>query len=648
MSGELLVDPALQTDEDMRYNPAHPSHSVIPTWACSRRRPWRPTRPITPWACRSGLRSRPPRPGRPDVPAGRSPPAAIPGAPVGSAPQRPYPAVPAVLDDPVAGSRAGSLRIPLAGHVYLPLADGLVRFQCAFHAPLTHRSCSPATQLTLSLSATGPAKAIGASQATVAVDFTGVGRHDGLRASAAVRRAATSGMATRGCRRAAAGCMAQAEADWNTLVLDWYILPTTRAGERQLCPDLRVPPRVGRPTRPRAGVPADGRLRRGRRSDIPDAIKRHEVFDPLATGRRVTSRRARPDPVPDRRHDAGRRTASHPTRSRSPKWRNWRSTSSTSSPKATSTPRPRRRSPGPARDQRGPARTIQVANDRRLGRRDRAGGRRAARAAGRDDGLPGWRRCLPVPVVEERSAPLSGLRPLQRQSRRRRATTPTTSQCDSAVDRRPTVATNRANAQYNTVQRVAVDAMARSRRDLSLATARGGPPMLTVADIEGKRSPRSPSCSPPRRPGRSGRSRGRPRRAARSARCSPTPRFQPVENGYLGRDRPRAERRGRPRAVRRCRPAGPGRRRAKLTVCEVELSLETRPGGFSVSLSLLDVAVVLRVDAVDPAAADAGHVRARPGGDPLDVAARRASRCGSRPSGPSRSSSTAVQPCRAA
>ncbi|MFI0446901.1 hypothetical protein [Actinomadura sp. 6N118] len=70
---------------------------------------------------------------------------------------------------------------------------------------------------------------------------------------------------------------------------------------------------------------------------------------------------------------------------------------------------------------------------------------------------------------------------------------------------------------------------------------------------------------------------------------------QPVENGYLGGivlvlDHEVALAPFGDAATLVLAPAG------DLTVCAVELSLETRAGGFAVSLSLLDVAVVLRVD----------------------------------------------------
>jgi hypothetical protein len=71
--------------------------------------------------------------------------------------------------------------------------------------------------------------------------------------------------------------------------------------------------------------------------------------------------------------------------------------------------------------------------------------------------------------------------------------------------------------------------------------------------------------------------------------------FQPVENGYLGKIvlvLPEEVALAPFGDVVHLVLGGSG----TLTVCEVELSLETRPGGFYVRLSLLDVAVILRVD----------------------------------------------------
>jgi hypothetical protein len=73
------------------------------------------------------------------------------------------------------------------------------------------------------------------------------------------------------------------------------------------------------------------------------------------------------------------------------------------------------------------------------------------------------------------------------------------------------------------------------------------------------------------------------------------PTFQPVENGYLGRivlvlDQEVGLAPFGDALQVILAPAG------DLTVCEVQVSLEARPGGFVVGLGLLDVAVVLRVD----------------------------------------------------
>ena len=102
--------------------------------------------------------------------------------------------------------------------------------------------------------------------------------------------------------------------------------------------------------------------------------------------------------------------------------------------------------------------------------------------------------------------------------------------------------------------------------------------------------------------------------------------FQPVENGFLGDvvlvlDREIALAPFGDAVQLLLAPAG------DLTVCRVQLALEARPGGFAVGLTVLDVAVVVRVDGAilrpllpDSAARSPGHI-ARRGPRKRDAAA---------------------------
>jgi hypothetical protein len=122
IAGDPLVDPALIGLQHQLYSSAHPSHSVIPALvlfqeaaAAAYAADHSATSPL-----RLAL-STPRTDGRTyrRIDLIRPP---IPGAPISSYPQRPYPTY-QLCWRPVAGGVTESIRIPLSGRLYLPLAS---------------------------------------------------------------------------------------------------------------------------------------------------------------------------------------------------------------------------------------------------------------------------------------------------------------------------------------------------------------------------------------------------------------------------------------------------------------------------------------------------------------------------------------------
>lgn len=235
ISGEILVDPALQTPENLKYNPSHPSHSVISVLALFQ------SAKLVAYAFDHDV-SRPVRAAltapRPDNRTYRRvelirPP--IPGSPVSSNPQRPYPMY-RLCWKPLGGGAVESLRIPLSGRLYLPLADDEYTFWAI------PRSQDPAVvttgdQLKVSLTQSAPAKYIGLPQETVNVDLTGVEtvtiyshlqEFDSLFVWEGFRSVVADGTRTR--------LKAKAKSDWNADVLSWHIVPTNTDAKKPFVP----------------------------------------------------------------------------------------------------------------------------------------------------------------------------------------------------------------------------------------------------------------------------------------------------------------------------------------------------------------------------------------------------------------------------
>ena len=236
VSGELLVPAAIDNFKEQTTNPAHPHHSVIPARMIFQHAAAAAYAPDhgTSTPVRAALTA--------PLPAGQSyrklhiirP--QLPGSKVSSVATRPYPMY-RLCWTPVGGGATDSLRLPLSGRVYLPLADGTYRFW------VIPRSADPTAVLAgdhvqLSVGAAPPVRYIAPPSTTLDVP---------LGASASARLYAhlhpyDSRLVWQGFRKvaprrrrlqqAAARAWGLPEADGDPHgVLDWFILPTTAARE---------------------------------------------------------------------------------------------------------------------------------------------------------------------------------------------------------------------------------------------------------------------------------------------------------------------------------------------------------------------------------------------------------------------------------
>ncbi len=235
ISGEVLVDPILQTTKDLNYNPSHPSHSVISLWALFQSAKLAAyafdhdvSRPLRTALTATRIDSRTYR----RIELIRPP---IPGSAVSSNPQRPYPMY-RLCWRPVGGGATESLRMPLSGRMYLPLTDGQYTFWAI------PRSQDPVVvvtggQLKISLKQPVPAKYIGLPQETVNSDLTGVEsltifvhlhEFDTLFTWEGFRAVVADGTRTR--------LKAKAKSNWNSDVFDWHIVPTNNDSKKPFTP----------------------------------------------------------------------------------------------------------------------------------------------------------------------------------------------------------------------------------------------------------------------------------------------------------------------------------------------------------------------------------------------------------------------------
>jgi hypothetical protein len=226
LSGAILVDPAIDTLTDQVYNPAHPSHSIVPAWLVFNAAAAAAYAPdhgaATP--VRAALAA-----ARPDMRTWRRidvqrPP--IPGAPVSAAPQRTFPQHQLCWRATGGAGASESMRLPLSGTLYLPLPDaGFTWFAIPRNMdPAIH---PPDDSFQLGLGK-GAKQYLAFPQNTVDLDVTG------LRSATlyAYLRTFDSLWVWDRFADVAPGrgpIKARAEAKWNAGVLDWFIMPPDSA-----------------------------------------------------------------------------------------------------------------------------------------------------------------------------------------------------------------------------------------------------------------------------------------------------------------------------------------------------------------------------------------------------------------------------------
>lgn len=236
ISGELFVPAVIDNFTEQLTNPAHPHHSVIPARlifqhaAAAAYAPDHgaatPLRAVLTAPLVGGLTYR-------KIEVVRPP---LPGSEVSSAAMRDYPMY-RLCWIPVGGGATESLRLPLSGRVYVPLADGSYRFW------VIPRSGDPNAILAgdhvrLSVQAAAPARYIDVPSTTLDVPlgaapsariFAHTHQYDSRMVWEGFRIVRPN---RRPLQVAAARAWALPEADGDPHgVLDWFILPTTAARE---------------------------------------------------------------------------------------------------------------------------------------------------------------------------------------------------------------------------------------------------------------------------------------------------------------------------------------------------------------------------------------------------------------------------------
>jgi hypothetical protein len=229
LAGDPLVRPPLNTFAGQMSNPAHPSHSSVPARVIYQSAaadafapdhgPATPVRIALSAARADGTTYR-------RIELIRPP---IPGPPVGAAAHRPYPMYRLCWQSTVAGV-AESMRIPLSGRLYLPLADGTYTFW------VIPRSETPAAvvagdHIRLSTQAPLPARYIALPQTTLDVALPVGTTGATIFAHAQAFDARFVWQRYREVQGVRAPLKAAAKTAWNVDVLDWFILPTTPARE---------------------------------------------------------------------------------------------------------------------------------------------------------------------------------------------------------------------------------------------------------------------------------------------------------------------------------------------------------------------------------------------------------------------------------
>ena len=230
ISGEQLVDPALQTEQDLKFSQAHPNQSVISLLALYQAASllsYAPDHEDTALPLRIAL-SAPLSDGkifrrieliRPEIP----------GAPVGASPYRHYPMYQFCWKLGELGTTQ-SQRMPLSGRLYLLLENGDYDFW------VITRSQNPdvfvtGDQVRLSFTAEAPAKYITLPDVKVTtsvqsgVDSLTIYAHFPAFESLYLWEGFDNAFQIK------TGLQAKAEADWNADIFDWYLLPTSQANK---------------------------------------------------------------------------------------------------------------------------------------------------------------------------------------------------------------------------------------------------------------------------------------------------------------------------------------------------------------------------------------------------------------------------------
>jgi hypothetical protein len=228
LTGELLVDPALQNETDLHFNALHPNLSVIPLLAVYQAASflsYAPDHDDIALPLRAALSA--PLAGGKIFRRVELVRPSIPGAAAGSSPRRPYPMHKLCwkrTDDAV----TYSLRIPLSGYLYLPLENG------DFDLWAITRSQNPEVfvtgdQVRLSQELPAPARYLGLPQPKLGVSIQSDTEALSLYAHVHPYESSYIWEGFRQVAAAKVALKAQALADWNAAVFDWYQLPTTLA-----------------------------------------------------------------------------------------------------------------------------------------------------------------------------------------------------------------------------------------------------------------------------------------------------------------------------------------------------------------------------------------------------------------------------------
>jgi hypothetical protein len=227
--GEQLPHPDLRNPVSQMVDPRHPSHSVVPARLVFQAAapgaysddnpPDIPLRVVLATQFDDGRRYR-----RIDL---IRPP--IPGPEVSSAPQRPYPAY-QLCWTPIGSNTTESLRLPLSGRLYLPLADGSYKFWVIRRSEIPQAGDEGSDEFRISAKALSPAQYAGPTVAPIGLPERSLIVDLGPEETETIyahlkqfdeRYAWTAFQSLTDRRRKR--LKKASEDKWNTQVLDWYV-----------------------------------------------------------------------------------------------------------------------------------------------------------------------------------------------------------------------------------------------------------------------------------------------------------------------------------------------------------------------------------------------------------------------------------------